>query len=596
MRTNSLFLTLLAAAALPVTASATPKFSASSVHDTGSAKLEPALAFDGLLGTSWAEGKAGDGVGEWLEVDLGEDREIQFVTIWAGDFGSKESWSGRGRGAGVTISGTGPDGEFKVEAELGDRFSRKDVRLKKTVRTLRITLDAVHQGSVFDSTHIAEVAFDFHDAALTKDALAEADETIEKEVSRSRADKEKPEAEPADLKEAYYDCKENIDYSKRFKQLGAVATTGWQWRIPYVQKHVPVGYRVQAMQFVEKAVGYLIKLKDPNAIPYFESAAAATQNLDDREWLFLEVKFLEAEQELRRSRRATVPQWGSEGFEPGAFRSRGEALDIEVDSAGNLWATDLGNNRVQRFTPAGTADKVLGGAEKGIAEVWFGEKGDPYATAALPGKEVGQFEQPMALSVGNYDVLAVIDSTLRVQTWDAEGAPKAQWTIEKDWKPSSGRGAGTPIITWMGDDFYFIVKDEVFIYNADGELKKRYVLEGGDVQAAVIAAGGKLLVRHSATTDIIEYKPEDGFRQGKFFKKGGVPDDGSEDWDMCTDADDNVYIATDAGNVHMWNKRAKFIETLKPWDRGRNVPRCAVNGPIVYVIAGDEIARIQREE
>ncbi|MCO4772463.1 MAG: hypothetical protein KDA24_20690 [Deltaproteobacteria bacterium] len=595
MRTSSFLLTLLAAASLPATALAAPKFSSSSSYDTGDSKLDASLAFDGLLATSWAEGKSGDGVGEWIEVDLGEDRPIEVVSVWAGAFGSKEEWSGRGRGAEITISGTGPEGEFSVEAELGDRFARKDVSLRKTVRTLRITLDVVHQGSVFESTHISEVAFDFHDPALSKDVLVEAEEKITKEVARSRTTRELPETEPADLKEAYYDCKDNIDYSKRFKVVGAVAKTGWQWRIPFVQKFVPVGYRLQALQFEEKAVGYLVKLKDPNAIPYFEAAAAGTQSLDDREWLFLEVKFLLAEQDLRRSKRATVPQWGSEGFEQGAFMSRKEALDIEVDSAGNLWATDLGNNRVQRFTSAGTADKVLGG-EGGIAEKWFGEKGDPYATASLPGTEAGQFEQPLALTVGNYDILVVIDAALRVQTWDAEGAPKATWTIDKDWKPSSGRGAGTPIITWMGDDFYFIIKDEVLIYTAEGELKSRYTLAGGDVQAAVIAAGGKLLVRHSATTDVIEYKPADGFRQGKFFKKGGVPDDGSEDWDMCTDSDDNLYIATDAGNVHIWNKRSKFIETVRPWERARNMPRCAVNGPIVYVIAGDEIARVQREE
>lgn len=591
---NALFLTLLAAASLPLTASAAPKFSSSSNHDSGKVVLGPELAFDGLLNTSWAEGKSGDGAGEWIEVDLGEDRTIAVVSVWAGDFASKEAWKGRGRGAEITVSGKGPDGEFSVGAELGDRFSRKDVSIGKNVRTLRVTIDSVHLGDVFESTHIAEIAFDFHDSNLTKEALTTAEEKINKEVARSRSTRELPELEPPTLKEAYLDCKDNTEYSANFKVLGAIVTSGWQWRIPFVQKFVPVGYRRQALQFNAKAAGYLVKLKDPNAISYFESAAAGTQNLDDREWLFLEVKYLLAEQDLRRSRRATVPQWGSTGFENGAFMSRGEALDIEVDSAGNLWTIDVGNNRIQRFTPAGTADKVLGG-EGGIAEKWFGDKGDPYATAAMPGTEVGQFEQPLAISVGNYDVLVVIDSALRVQTWDAEFVPKAQWTIDKDWKPSSGRGAGTPIITWLDDDFYFIIKDEVFIYTAAGELKTRYVLEGGDVQAAVIAAGGKLLVRHAATTEIIEYKPADGFRQGKFLK-GGVPDDGSEDWDMCTDSDDNLYVATDGGNVHIWNKRGKFIETLQPWERARNMPRCAVNGPIVYVIAKDEIARIQREE
>ena len=597
MHTRLLF-PLLAAASLPAVALAgapTPKLSASSSHDSGTSVHGPELAFDGLLSTSWAEGKPGNGEGEWIEVDLGEDREIAIVSVWAGAFDGQESWKGRGRAAEITISGTGPDGDFKKQAEIGDRFSRKDVRLGKTVRTLRITIDSVHQGSVFDSTHIAEVAFDFHDPAVWKDALATADEAIAKDIAKSRTTRELPEQEPEALKTAYLDCKDNVEYSKNFKVIEAVAKTGWQWRAEGVQKHVPLGYRLAAQQFEEKAIGYLVKLKDPNAIDTLETAAAGTQNADDREWLYLEVKFLLAEQDLRRSMRATVPQWGSEGFEKGAFMARGEPMAIDVDSAGNLYVTDIGNNRVQRFTSAGTVERVIGG-ERGIAQWWFGDKeSDPYATASLPGTEAGQFQQPYGLAVGNYDILAVVDAALRVQTFDAEGKPKAQWTIDKPWSVKSGRGNGTPIVTWLGDDFLFIVKDEVLTYSADGELKKRYTLEGGDVQAAVIAAGGKLIVRHAGTTDLVEYKPQDGFRQGIWAKKG-VPDDGSEDWDMCTDADDNVYVATDAGNVHKWNKRGKFLTTIEAFENPRDMPRCAVNGPIIYIIAKNEIARVEQGE
>ena len=589
-----LILSLLAAASLPATALAAPKLSASSSHDTGSAVHGPELAFDGLLETSWAEGKPGNGEGEWIEVDLGEDRAIGVVSVWAGAFDGKESWSGRGRGAELTVSGTGPDGDFKKSAEVGDRFARKDVHIGKTVRTLRITLDAVHQGAVFDSTHIAEVAFDFGDPDVWKPLLEEAAVAIDKEVAKSRATRELPAQEPEALTDAYLACTENTDYSANFKLIEAVAKNGWQWRVPLVQKHVPLGYRRAALQFEEKGIGYLVKLKDPNAIDTLETAAAGSWNSDDRNWLYLEVKFLLAEQELRRSMRATVPQWGSEGYEKGAFMARGEPMAIDVDSAGNLYVTDVGNNRVQRFTPAGSVERVLGG-ERGIAQWWFGDaKADPYATASLPGTEPGQFQQPYGLAVGNFDILAVIDAALRVQTFDAEGAPKAQWTIDKDWKPQSGRGTGTPIVTWLGDDFLFIIKDEVLTYSAEGELKKRYVLEGGDVQTAVIAAGGKLIVRHSGTTDLVEYKPQDGFRQGLWAKKG-VPEDGSEDWGLCTDGDDNLYVVTDAGNVHKWNKRGKFLSTIEAFENPRDMPRCAVSGPIIYVVAKNEIARIEQE-
>jgi hypothetical protein len=599
MRTCSL-LCLLAAASLPATALAgsrapVPKLSASSSHDSGTSVYSPELAFDGVLGTSWAEGVPGDGAEEWIEVDLGEDRSIAIVSIWAGAFDGKESWSGRGRGAELTVSGTGPDGDFSKSVEIGDRYARKDVRLGKNVRTLRITLDSVHKGSVFDSTHIAEVAFDFHDPGVWEPILAAATEAIDAEVAKSKTTRELPEEEPLALKDAYLACKDNAGYSDNFKVIEAVAINGWQWRMPLVQKHVPLGYRRAALQFEEKAIGYLVKLKDPNAIGTLETAAAGTQSSDDRDWLYLEVKFLLAEQTLRRGLRATVPQWGSEGFEKGAFKSRGEAMSIDVDSGGNLYVTDPGNNRVQRFTAAGSIERVIGG-ERGIAQWWFGDKNaDPYATAGMPGTEAGQFQQPYALAVGNYDILAVIDVALRVQTFDAEGKPKATWTIDKDWKPKSGRGAGTPIITWLDDDFLFIIKDEVITYTADGELKTRYTLEGGDVQAAVISAGGKLIVRHAATRELIEYKPQDGFRQGTWGKKG-VPDDGSEDWDLCSDGDDNLYVVTDAGNVHKWNKRGKFISTVAAFENPRDMPRCAVNGPIVYIAAKDEIVRVQQED
>ena len=492
------------------------------------------------------------------------------------------------------MTGSGPEGEFTKSVEIGDRFARKDIPVGKTLRRLTVTIDAVHRGSVFDSTHIAEIAFDFTDAAVTAPILATAEEAILKDVAKSKTTRDLPaQAEPA-LDAAYAACEANDEYSKNFKEIGAIAVTGHPWRIPYVAKHVPIGYRLQALQFLEAAVNDLVRLKDPNAIPYFETAAAGTASVSDRDWLYLEVKFLQAEQELRKSMRATVPQWGSTGMETGALMSRKEPLDIDVDSAGNIWVTDLGNNRVQRFTSAGTVDKVIGG-ERGIAQLWFGSKGDPYATAAVPGDGPTEFSQPMALAVGNYDVLAVIDASLKVRTFDAAGLPKAQWTIDKDAAPASGRGVGTPIITWLGDDFFIVVKDEVFTYSAMGELKKRYTLEGGAAQAAVIAAGGKLIVRHSGSNELIEYKPQDGFRQGVFSKKG-VPDDGSEDWDFCTDADDNFYVTTDAGKVHKWNKRAKFLATIDAMANPRDMPRCAVSGPIIYIVAKDEIARVEQGE
>ncbi len=359
---------------------------------------------------------------------------------------------------------------------------------------------------------------------------------------------------------------------------------------------MPVGRRLGMLQFHEGAIDMLGKLKDANAIPYLEIAAAGARSVDDREWLLETVDTFKAYQDLRRTMRATVPNWGSSGMEQGAFIGRGESLAIAADTEGNLWVSDIGNNRVQRLTPQGSPDKMIGNPERGIDFQWMGDEGKPYATGAKAGTGPTEFTQPYDLDVGNYDVLAVVDATLQVRTFDAEGAPKAQWKLESNYKPVAGAGVGTPLVTWLGDDFYFIVKDEVFIYSADGEAKGRYTLEGGPVQCAVIAAGGKLLVRHVGEQTITEYKPQDGFRQGAWVKKG-VPEDGSEDWDMTTDDKDNVWVVTDAGNIYVFNKRGKFQRKYVAWERGRERPRIAVWSNVVYVSsAKEEITVIVQEE
>jgi hypothetical protein len=586
---------LAASLLVPALADAKPKapsFTASSMKKTEKIEYAPAMAFDGLLSTSWAEDKPGLGEEEWLEIDLGEERAVSRISIWAGAFANAEDWGGRGRISDGTVTLMNAAGEVvkNKSFEVGDRYARQDIRLGDpiAVQKLRITIDAVHEGSIFADTHISEVAFDFHepvDAAWG--------EAIAKKIEKSRSLKKIVEADPEEFAVMWTALKADEEYSSNFKLLGARAVRGPEYRIELVQEAVPPGFRLQHLQFDETSVEKLGVLKDGNAVRYLEAASAGAVLADDREWLGGAIVMFKAYQDLRKAVRATLPNWGTTGLEQGALLGRGEPLSADVDSAGNVWIADTGNNRLQRFNAAGTADKVIGGT-KTITTDWFGEDGDPYASGSDVGDGPGQFHQPIALAVGNYDIIATIDSRLRMQTFDAEGVPKAQWVVSSTWQPRSGLGNGTPIITWLGDDFFVILKDEVLQYTADGELKTRYNLEGGDVQAAVIAKG-RLLVRHSGESEIIEYKPEDGFRQGKFNKKP-VPEDGSEDWDLASDADDNLYIATDAGKIHKFNKRGRFVTTIDAFEKGREMPRIAVSGPLILVVARDEIARVEQTE
>jgi len=580
----------LAILLLPSLAQAGPRYSASSQLSASGGDHSAELIFDGLLDTSWAEGAPGLGMEQWIEVDLGRDVAIEKLSIWPGAFSGKEHWSARGRLAEATLTLTGPDGTKTKAVSFGDRYARKDVRIGMKVRSFRVTIDEVHEGSVFAETHVAEIAID-----LKADPDPAWQASIDRAISRSRSLRSQKEKEQETLDAAYQGCREDQDYSSNFKLIGSTLAHGPDYRVALVQRYVPAGYRLPFLQFSETAADHMGRLKNANAIPYFEIAAAGALKKNDREWLFDSVKYFRAYQELLRTGRSTVPNWGSTGMELGAFRSLGEPLSIAVDSKGNVWVTDVGNNRVQRLSPNGTADLVIGQGDKAIAETWFGDRADPYASAVKPGKEAGQFMQPLHLSVGNYDILAVVDADLRMQTFDEEGKPKAQWQIDSSWRPSPGTGSGAPLVTWLDDDFYVLIQDEVLIYSAEGELKKRFNLEGGVVQCAVIAAGGRLLVRHVGSREIIEYTPTDGFRQGRWTKKG-VPEDGSEDWDMATDEKDNVYVVTDAGKVYKWNKRGRFQTEFVAFENPRDMPRIAVFGAVVYVSGKDEIARIVQDE
>lgn len=569
-----------------------PKVTSSSSKDLGDKKVAgPDLAFDGLLATAWLEGAKDLGVGEWIEIDLGEDRKVETVSIWGGHFAGKDAWKERARLGLITVKATDAAGKtWEKSVEIGDRYGRKDVAVPMAWKVLRITIDEAHAGAVYEETAVSEIALDF---GKPTDPLWK--EAMDKAIAKNKAWKEAAAKAPEVREGAYQKARANEDYSLSFDTLAAFALAGPAYLGEVVAKHVPSGYRLQHLQPDLDAIDKIVRLKDGNAVKVFEMAAAGTTDADLREDLYYQVKRLDAYNELRKPSRKTVPNWGSTGLEQGALFGKGEPASIDVDSLGNLWVADTGNNRVQRFTAAGTVDKVICVGNKEVVDRWFGDEDEPYAAGCKGGAENGQFEQPVFLTVGNYDIVAVIDSTMRVQTFDAEGTFKAAWKIETDWTPKAGRGNGTPIIRWLGDDFYVLVKNEVFIYSNEGALKKRYPLEGGDVQSAVIAAGGKLLVRHVGSRDIVEYNPADGFRQG-LWTKTGVPDDGSEDWDMGTDAKDNVYVVTDSGKIYKWNKRGKFLETLQAFENGRDMPRMAVNGPIIYVSARDEIARVEHEE
>ncbi len=212
-------LTALLAPSLALAAG--PKFSASSFKDGDKETFDPSKVFDGLLNTSWAEDSPGLGTGQWIEVDLGEDVKVDTMSIWGGLFSGREDWNGRGRLSEATISWKGPEGEDERSVEFGDRYARKDVSIGATIRSFKLTIDAVHEGAIFADTHISEIAFDLKDKP--DPAWQEA---IDKNLARSKTTRGLAEAWPAELEAAYTACSADEDYSRNFKVIAWAAAHG----------------------------------------------------------------------------------------------------------------------------------------------------------------------------------------------------------------------------------------------------------------------------------------------------------------------------------------------------------------------------------
>ncbi|KAF6243236.1 hypothetical protein C6988_04755, partial [Nitrosopumilus sp. b1] len=101
-----------------------------------------------------------------------------------------------------------------------------------------------------------------------------------------------------------------------------------------------------------------------------------------------------------------ILKWGESGLNsPGKFSN---PQNIAIDSSDNVYVTDLGNKRVQKFSSAG-----------GFLKAWGSSGSDP-----------GKFSSPSGITTTK-DAVFVVDSQLhKVQKFDLEGNFILQWGIQ----------------------------------------------------------------------------------------------------------------------------------------------------------------------
>jgi len=121
---------------------------------------------DGKKDTAWVEGVEGDGIGEYVELEVDKPQFVTQIGIIPGYAKSKDIYFKNNRVAKLKIV---LNNEYEIENELVDEFNRfntkthKDFQLidvgpyEKKVSKIRLIIEGVHKGSKYSDTCISEI-------------------------------------------------------------------------------------------------------------------------------------------------------------------------------------------------------------------------------------------------------------------------------------------------------------------------------------------------------------------------------------------------------------------------------------------------------
>ena len=115
---------------------------------------------DGNTDTSWQEGVDGDGLGEYITLDLGEEMQVQFLEAWLGNWRSDDWYNRNNVPAELYIQFYDNAGGYVDDTLCFPKEKKKfGIELSRpvTARYVRIKIVDVYPGSKYDDTCIAEI-------------------------------------------------------------------------------------------------------------------------------------------------------------------------------------------------------------------------------------------------------------------------------------------------------------------------------------------------------------------------------------------------------------------------------------------------------
>ena len=194
-----------------------------------------------------------------------------------------------------------------------------------------------------------------------------------------------------------------------------------------------------------------------------------------------------------------ILQWGESGLtKPGFFSF---PQNLAVDDFGNVYVTDLGNKRIQKFSSDGTFLKAWGSS----------------------GTDSGQFHSPSGIAVYDDEVFVVDTQLNRVQKFDLSGKFISTWGSE-------GKGQGQ-----------FLLPNDIAV--------------GTNGTVYVVDTGNKRIQKFNSSGDYISEFGQSGVEDGKFVTPTGIAVDNKE----------NIYVSDPGKNkIFKFDSKGIFSQSFGP--------------------------------
>jgi hypothetical protein len=585
---------LAGAAAYASVASAATVKASSEGTDPGGVRHPAAAAWDGDLGTSWAEGAEGSGEGQWVELRLDKPTLIRSLSLWAGDLrelerSAKSNPMVRGFTVSLEVDGEPVTQRGTVPPVSEAGLQRVDVSFGEAgvlAKAVRVTIDSTFNGYDAADCHVAELALNFgvqgspetaaFDAWLAGDATAKSAAKHREQVI------------------ATFDAVQSAEFGDmdKLRVLMDWAMNGAPYLAEKVRRDVPLGWRVQALPPDDVAVEALLKIKDGNAVTALELAALRTRGRKARE-LHDAARYLAAYTELKGVPRRNLEMGGETGWEKGALRGFGEPLALAQTSGGDVLVADVANHRLSVFAPDGAFRGTLGAGQADVTDAWLGGRRDWYVGGSAPSGEAGGFTLPSAVRVTaqkDGDHVHVLDASGRVQELLlADRTSIANFDTAPSDAPVAGVGGRAHLAVGKGK-VVVAVNDEVIVTDAAGGEIARWRLEvrDGSPVDVELQKSGKLLV--GARSGLVQYNL-DGFRDRTLATADALPA-GFETYDLAYDEKGKLWAVTDNGWLVKFKKpgvaefKVRFSTAAVP------APRLVVFDAVAWISSGDHVRRV----